>query len=112
MCKQARRYSTNLIMLAFLWHMTSAKLYMKLSEMFSLPTSRRLQQLSKPLSVKQNHVDIEYLKVRSANQPEGISRNYILLIDEIYTAERIEYVDGEFVGLTSEGEVAKTFWFL
>jgi len=53
-------------------------------------------------------VDMDYIELRTAAQPEGISQNFIMLIDEIYTAERIEYVDGEFVGLTSEGETAKT----
>jgi len=106
--KQAKRYSSNMIILAFLWHLTSANLYRKLSDFFILPTTRRLQQLYKPLAVRQGHIDMDYLTLRTAAQPKGISQNFIMLVDEIYTAERIDYVDGEFLGLTSEGETAKT----
>ena len=35
-------------------------------------------------------------------------REVILLIDEVYTAQRIEYSNGSFIGLTSDGNPAKT----
>ena len=34
----------------------------------------------------------------------------MLIIDEVYTASRMEYHDGEFVGLTEDGKVAKTLF--
>ena len=35
-------------------------------------------------------------------------RMVTLLIDEVYTAQRIEYDNGSFVGLTDDGKPAKT----
>ena len=35
-------------------------------------------------------------------------RLIVLLIDKVYTAQRIEYSDGSFIGLPMEGKPAKT----
>ena len=35
----------------------------------------------------------------------------VLIIDKIYTAQRIEYSNGNFVGLIEEGKRAKTVYF-
>ena len=32
----------------------------------------------------------------------------MLIIDEVYTAQRIEYCNGEFIGLTKDGVASKT----
>ena len=47
----ARRYSANLILVSFLWHMASSSLYKRLRELFCLPTKRWLQKLSSGTTV-------------------------------------------------------------
>ena len=103
----ARRYSADLMINSFLWHMTSPSLYEVMRKLFTLPTVRRLQQLSSGLNVKANIVDRAYLSERTSNL-QNYERQVILLIDEIYTAKRIEYSNGAFIGLTSDGKPAKT----
>ena len=63
----ARRYSVELMINAFLWHMTSPTLYQVMRKMFILPNVRRLQQLSSGLDVKSNIVDRKYLNERTSN---------------------------------------------
>ena len=103
----AVRYSPDLMINAFLWHMISPSLYETQRKLFTLPTVRRLQQLSSGLNVKANIVDKSYLHERTSNL-KSYEREVILLIDEIYTAKRIEYSNGAFIGLTSDGSPAKT----
>ena len=87
--------------------MTSPKLYSHLRNLFLLPSDRLLRQLSSSITVKADHVDLRYLKrrVESLSNDEKICT---LLIDEIYTAKRIEYSNGCFYGITENGEKAKT----
>lgn len=103
----ARRYSSDLLIHAFLWQMTSPSLYKILRKVFILPTVRRLQQLSCGLDVKSNMVDRQYLNER-ASHLQSYERKVILLIDEVYTADRIEYSNGAYSGLTADGSPAKT----
>jgi len=105
--KHARRYSTDVITTAFLWQLTSCTLYKKLRELFILPSISRLRCYSSCLSVSANSLDTSYLLQRTEHLSEK-ERMVTLMIDEIYTAKRIEYSNGSFVGLTEEGEPAKT----
>ena len=105
--KSGRRYSCKLLAMAFLWKLTSSSLYKRLSEFFFLPSTRRLQQLSVDLNVETKKVDTTFLKQRVSNFTEG-ERAVVLLIDEVYTAQRVEYSNGSYVGLTEEGRPAKT----
>ena len=105
--KGVRRYSADLIMLAFLWKLTSNSLYKQLSDVFLLPSVRRLQQISVNLKVETGTLDMSYLKQRTSNLSYG-ERTVVLLIDEVYTAQRVEYSNGRFIGLTKEGLPAKT----
>ena len=102
-----RRYSNELIVLSFIWKMTSTALYKKLSNFFCLPSIRRLQQLSTNNNVHPNDIDLIYMmtRVRNLSDKEKIVN---LIIDEVYTSTRIEYQNGEFIGLTENGKVAKT----
>ena len=84
--KHSRRYSSELITLAFLWKLNSSYLYNRLSDVFILPSTRRLQQLSIDLNVDTTKVDITYLKQRTSNLTVG-ERTVVLLIDEVYTAQ-------------------------
>jgi len=38
-----------------------------------------------------------------------MEQKMVLIIDEVYTAQRVEYTNGSFIGLTEEGMPAKTF---
>ena len=105
--KEARRYSTSMITTAFLWQLTSCSLHKKLRDLFILPSLSRLQAYSSCLSVNTGTLDISYLKQRTEelNEKECL---VTLMIDEVYTAKRIEYANGSFVGLTKSREPAKT----
>ena len=72
-----------------------------------LPSIRRLQQLSCGDSIENYSIDVQYLKKRTANFSEG-EKAVTLLIDEVYTANRVEYQNGTFVGLTEDGACART----
>ena len=50
---------------------------------------------------------MSYLK-QTAEHLDKRERLMTLIIDEVYTAKRIEYLNGTFVGVTEEGEPAKT----
>ena len=69
--------------------------------------TRRLQQLSCGDNIENYSIDVQYLKKRTANFSEG-EKAVTLLIDEVYTANRVEYQNGTFVGLTEDGACART----
>ena len=50
---------------------------------------------------------MSYLKQRTENLEEN-EKIVTLMIDEVYTANRIEYSNGTFVGLNNDGEPVKT----
>ena len=50
---------------------------------------------------------MEYLRNHSSNLTKR-EKIVTLLIDEVYTAQRIEYRNGKFVGFTDESGLAKT----
>lgn len=105
--ENSRRFSCLTLSNAFLWHLTSNSAYKQLRDLFILPTVRRLQQLSEVNSVNQCKINAEYIRSRvsSLNYRE---RKMVLIIDEIYTAQRIEYQNGQVIGLTKDGKPAKT----
>ena len=105
--KHGRRYSVNLLTLSFLWQLSSTSLYKKLRTVLILPSISRLRQYSSGLSVETGTLDLSYLasRTQSLNEKE---RMVTLMIDEVYTAQRIEYSNGCFVGLTEDGKPAKT----
>ena len=103
----ARRYSTTTISQSFFWQMTSTSLYRRLRDFFVLPSISRLRQLSRTTSVHLEDIDISFLKTRSSALSER-EKIVTLLIDEVYTAQKVEYENGKFIGLTSDGQIAKT----
>ena len=105
--KHECRYAVELITTAFLWQLTSTACYKKIRQVLILPSSSRLRQLSAGSDVSTSIVDLKYLKLQS----EGLSAQekiVVLLLDEVYTAQRVEYNNGSFVGLTEDGVPAKT----
>lgn len=103
----ARHYSPETIRLSFLWYITNRPLYLKLRELFFIPTVRRLQQLSSDTSVTTSNIDISYISAR-VNHLSDSERIVTLIIDEVYTAQRVECVKGRLTGLTESGDVGKT----
>ena len=87
--------------------MTAPNLYHKLADFFILPTVRRLRQLSQDEKVKENCIDLQYLRSRLSTIPVE-QQQCLLCIDEIYTAKKIEYSNGRFYGITEDGKSAKT----
>ena len=109
MSSTGRRYSNELVISAFTWKIISPALYKKLLSFFILPSVRRLQQLSSSSAVHCNNIDLsyEYMHSRISNICDN-EKYVVLIIDKVYTASRIEYQNGEFVGMTEDGATAKT----
>lgn len=105
--KTGRRYSSRIITTSFLWQLTSTSLYKKLQNLFILPSISRLRQLSACHNVESGKLDFSYLRQRTADLTQR-EQTVVLLVDEVYTAQRVEYSNGSFVGLTEEGVPAKT----
>ena len=105
--KHERRYSSSLITTAFLWQLTSSSLYKKLISLLVLPSIFSLQKLSMGMTVQGSTLDTNYLRSRVAEVPEqeGI---VVLMLDEVYTAQHMEYTNGSFIGVTEEGASTKT----
>ena len=105
--KHGRRYSVELITTAFLWQLTSTAFYKKIRQVLILPSSSRLRQLSAGSNVSTRRVALKYLK----HQSESLSAQekiVVLLLYEVYTAQHVEYSDGNFFGLTEDNVPAKT----
>ena len=90
-----------------MWQLTSNSLFKKLQDFFILPTVRRLRQLSVTTTVESWKLDFSYLQQRVVTLTER-GRIVTLMLDEVYTAQRVEYSNGAFIGLTEEGVPAKT----
>ena len=72
-----------------------------------LSSIKRLQQLSCHDNIKSYSIDVQHLKQKTANFSEN-KKAVALLIDEVYTANRMEYQNGTFDGLTEDGACAQT----
>ena len=105
--KHGRRYSVNMLTTSFLWKLTSTALYFKMRDFFILPSCSRLHNLSCQTTVETRVVDLQYLQQRSKDLTEQ-QRIVTLMIDEVYTAQRVQYSNGAFVGVTETGLPAKT----
>ena len=102
--KQGRHYSSELIRLLFIWQMMGQSMYKKLKILFILPLVRRLQQLAQGTSIEDSTFNSKYFKTRVSNFTSQ-QRYFVvtLMIDEVYTAQRIEYSNGKFIDLTENG---------
>ena len=99
--KHGRCYSVELITTAFLWQLTSIACYKKIRQVLILPSSSRLRQLSAGSDVSTSIVDLKHLK----HQSESLSAHekiVVVLLDEVYMAQRVEFSNGSFVGLTGK----------
>ena len=79
------------------------------NEILILPSERTLRRITYKFGSPTQNTSVNYLKARRAGLTS--SQSYInLMLDEIYTAKRIEYssASGKVMGLTQAGEVAST----
>ena len=104
---QGRAYSKELLTEAFLLFISSHSAYPKLKNLLILPSLRHLQQLSSYTSVVPSEIDVEYLEERKKALSDD-DKLVVLLIDEVYTASRVEFVNGHMVGLTQDDKISKT----
>ena len=105
----SRIYPRNVMIKSFLWHCYSPALYQQLRELFILPTVRRLRQISCTTISRFSSlsIDKEYFRTRTSTLTD-IDRHVVMQIDEIYSAQRVEYSGGDIVGVASDGSAAKT----
>ena len=68
---------------------------------------RRLRQLSQGGKIKENCIDLQYLRTRLSNIPVE-HQSYLLCIDEIYTAKKLNILMADSVAITEYGKSAKT----
>ena len=87
--------------------MISIALYKKLQEVFILPSINKLQKLSIGTSVETGKIALSYLHERTVNSTSE-QKIVTLLVNEVYTSQRIEYSTGSFAGLTVDGALVKT----
>ena len=72
-----------------------------------LPSITHLRQYLAGMLVDTCHLDTSYLSIQRNDLLDHCG-TVVLMIDEIYTAQRVEYSNGSFVGLTEEGMPSKT----
>ena len=96
-----------MIALYFLWQLTSSALCKKLHDTLILPSISRLRQYSSGMSVETSSLDLSYMTARTKDLLKECCI-MVLMIDKVYTAQSIEYSNGNFVGLTEKGKRAKT----
>ncbi len=107
----ARKYSADLLAAALMWKTTSTSLYRQLirEDCLTLPSLCHLIRLSKSLTTGTglSKSSTAYLRARceKLNEREKI---VVLMLDEIYCAERAEYAGGKFFGSGETSDMAKT----
>ena len=84
-----------MITLAFLWQLTSSALHKTLQDVLILPSITHLWQYLAGMSVDTCHLDILYLTVQR-NDLLDHCHAVVLMIYKIYTAQRVEYSNGNF----------------
>ena len=102
--KTTRRYSPELIIIAFILYSTSHGAYEAFlrQNVLVFPSVRTLKRINKRLDCKNGLTNVQYLSLRASKL------NNYALIDEIYLGQRIELSGGNYHGFTDEGEVAQT----
>lgn len=103
------RYSGNLLTMAILWKAHSTACYKSIlhENVLTMPSLRTLRRIGQKFT-NLNKDTLEYLKLRSSKL-NSHEKSVILLFDEMYVFQSVEYQNGAFVGLSTEsGEPAKT----
>ena len=89
--------------------MTAPNLYHKLADFFILPTVRRLRQLSQDEKMKENCIDLQYLRTRLSTIPVE-QQQCLLCIDEIYTAKKSNILMADSMASLKMENRQKLFW--
>ena len=107
--KKQRRYSIQLLMIAYIIHATSPRAYERLIDehVLTFPSVKTLKKITLKLDRTTGLDDSQYLKMRFG-QLNAFDQNILLMIDEIYLSKRVEATRGEVFGLTENCEVAST----
>ena len=107
--KKGRKYSSDLLSAAIMWKTTSTALYKQLlrEDCLTLPSLSLLTKLSKSVTTDTgiSQASVGYLSARFSKL-NAREKYVVLMLDEIYCAERAEYASGRFFGST--GEMCKT----
>ncbi len=109
--KNSRKYSADLLAAALMWKTTSTSLYRQLirEDCLTLPSLGHLTRLSKALTTGTglSKSSTAYLKAR-CEKLNIREKMVVLMLDEIYCAERAEYAGGRFFGGGESSEMCKT----
>ena len=107
--KHRRRYSAELLMMAYIVHATSPRASERLIEeqVIILPSTKTLENITLNLNSKTGLDDEQYLRLRFS-QLNAFDRNVIIMIDEIYLSKHIEASGGQLFGLTENCQIATT----
>ena len=97
-----RRYSMSLLALAVMWQHISPAAYRQMlaDDVLTLPSVRRIQQLSSAVTVdlELSSATVSYLKLRLSKLSAKDSA-VSLLIDEVHTKKTVEYLNGQVFGI-------------
>ena len=64
-----------------------------------------MRKLSRGITFEAKHLDLQYLKQRISNLTK---KERIVTIKEVHTAQRIEYCNGSFIGMTVDNLPVRT----
>ncbi len=113
--KMHRRYSSDLLAASLMWRSTSTALYRQFlrEDCLTLPTVRHLDNLSKALTTTTGlpKTTLNYLEARYGKLNER-EKYVVLMLDEIYCAERAEYAGGKFFGNIENGMCRTVLCFM
>ena len=103
-----RRYQVDTLVKSIVWQNHSSSCYKSLiNEGLILPSLRTIQRITTKFQTDNADRMISYLIHRRAslNQHESI---VCLIFDEVYIYQHLDYSNGKFIGLTSDGQPATT----
>ena len=107
--KHRRRYSAELLMMAYIVHATSPRAYERLIEdqVIILPSTKTLINITLNLNSKTGLDDEHHLRLQFS-QLNAFNQNVIIMIDEIYLSKRTEASGGQLFGLTENCQIVTT----
>ena len=107
--KFGRQYSPHLTILAYMVNAASSAAYRVLRDeaILCLPSVSTLKKINRRLGSDGGIDNASYLKMR-ISKLNNFERSFLLIIDEIYIAKRVEYSAGSVQGLTADGAIAST----
>lgn len=99
LCLIQKVFNYSMVIFAYLLHSCSATCYKFIgrSNMFILPSIRRLQYISKSLSPQSESATMAYLRTRIKYK-----RYVVLMLDEIHVAKKLELSGGQIYGHSTE----------